>query len=212
VLAVHAAALALDPGARWADSALTALRSAMPQRAEGIKVPEVKLLAAHKEVLRAVKLAPDDPLRAILATTDPLQRLRVAVRATRLPKGEFSRVAADVLAQLPPGAREAAVVHLFETGTVGRLNAAVASQMGEVYRDIAAAPKFTETLHSGHHRYRAWGRVKDLLARLDPADPRAHLQANAMASLYVRKQLQTPEDAEQAFNAYAGAAALLGQP
>lgn len=203
VLAVHAAALAIDPDARFADSGLLALQSCLPQRAEGLVVPEVKLLAAHKEAIRAIRLAPDDPVRRILATTDPLDRLRLAVRSTRLPKGEFSRVVADALAQLPNGAREAAVVHLFETGAVGRLNAAVASQVGETYRDIATAPAFSETLHASHSRYRTWGCIKDLLSRLNPEDPRAHLQANALASLFARKQLQTPQDAEKAFTAFA---------
>ena len=40
---------------------------------------------------------------------------------------------ADVLAQLWPGAREAAIVHLFETGAVGRLQ-----KPAEVWKDYAA--------------------------------------------------------------------------
>ncbi len=205
VLAMHAAALSVRPDATFADSTWLALQSCLPQRAEGLPVSEVKLLAAHKEALRAVKLAPDDPLRIILATPEPLERLKLAVQAARLPKGEFSQVVADALSQLPAGAREAAVVHLFETGAVGRLNAAVASQVGEAYRDVATAVPFSETLHATHSRYRTWGRVKDLLSRLNPQDPRAHLQANAIASLFARKQLQTPEEAEHAFEAFARA-------
>jgi MoxR-like ATPase len=209
VLAVHAARLASSPDAALADSALQALQNGLPQRAEGLVVPEVKVLAAHREAMRALKLAPADPLRAILAATDPLERIKLALRATRLAKGEFSRVVADTLAQLPPGAREAAVAHLFETGAVGRLNAAVASQAGDAYRDIVTPAAFSETLHASHSRYRAWSRMKDLLSRLDPADPRAHLQANALASLFARKQLHSPEDAERAFHTYAQAAMRL---
>jgi hypothetical protein len=108
-------------------------------------------------------------------------------------------VVADALAQLPVGAREAAIIHLFETGAVGRLNAAIASQVGEVYRDIATPPEFSETLHASSNRYTTWGRIKDLLARLNPQDPRAHLHANAVASLFARKQLTTPDDADRAF-------------
>jgi MoxR-like ATPase len=199
VLAVNAASQAIDPNADVSDSTLLALQSCMPQRAEGIPIPEVKLLAAHREAIRAVKLSPNDPMRVILATADPLDRLKLAVKATRLPKGEFSRVVADALAQLPVGAREAAIIHLFETGTVGRLNAAIASQIGEVYRDIATPPEFSETLHASSNRYTTWGRIKDLLARLNPQDPRAHLHANAVASLFAKKQLKTPDDADRAF-------------
>ncbi len=209
ILAVHAAALAIAPDAAFADSTLLALQSCLPQRAEGLAVSDVKVLAAHKEAIRAVKLAPGDPLRVILATTDPLERLKLAVVTTRLPKGEFSSVVADALAQLPVGAREAAVVHLFETGAVGRLNAAVASQVGETYRDLATPPEFSEALHANHSRYRTWGRVKDLLSRLNPKDPRAHLHANAVAALFASKQLQTPEDADRAFSAFASTDQLV---
>lgn len=212
VLAVHASALAMQPDAIFGDSALLALRSGIPQRAEGIKVAELKVLAAHKEAVRAISLSPHDPTRAILATADPLERLKLAVRATRLPKGEFSRVVADSLAQLPAGAREAAIVHLFDTGAVGRLNAAVASQIGESYRDIATAAEFSETLHASHSRYRTWGRLKELLSRLNPADPGAHLQANALAALFSRKELQTPEDADRAFAAFSQTYERVGRP
>lgn len=205
VLAINAAALAIDPNVEASETTLLALRSCLPQRAQGIVIPEVKLLAAHREAMRTAHLSVTDPLRAILCAANPLERLQLAVRTTKLSKSEFSRVAADVLAQLPHGAREAAIVHLFETGAVGRLNAAIAAQAGESYRDIAAPLVFSVTLHASNSRYTTWGRIKDLLSRLDPEDPRAHLQANAVASLFARKQLQTPQDADQAFQAFASA-------
>ncbi len=202
VLAVHASTLALQPDAAFGHSALLALQCGLPQRAHGAKVNEVKVLAAHREALRAVSLSPLDPLRVILATADPLERLKLAARAARLPKAEASRVVADSLAQLPPGAREAAIVHLFETGAVGRLNAAVASQIAQTYRSIATAPEFSETIHASHSRYRAWGRLKELLARLNPQEPRDHLRANALAFLFAGKALHTPQDVECAFEAF----------
>ena len=205
VLAVNAASTAMQADASSSDSTLLALRSCLPQRAEGIAIPEIKLLAAHREAMRAVKLSPADPMRIILGTVDPLDRLKLAIQATRLPKGEFSRVAADALAQLPVGAREAAIVHLFETGAVGRLNAAIASQVGQVYRDIATSPTFSETVHHTNNRFQTWGRVKDLLSRLNPGDPRDHLLANAVVGLFASKQLQTPADAERAFAAFTAA-------
>jgi hypothetical protein len=107
-------------------------------------------------------------------------------------------VIADALSQLPLGGREAAIVHLFETGAVGRLNAAVASQAGDVYKDIAVAPQFSETIHASNGRYRTWNRVKSLLAGLNPKELRDHLQANTIATLFAHKKLVTPEDAEAA--------------
>ena len=212
VLAVNAAALALDPALDASDAALLAVTHALPQRAQGIAVPHVKLLAAHREAWRFANIAPGDPLKAILCASSPLERLRLAVASPALPRSEFSRVVADALAQLPGGAREAAIVHLFETGAVGRLNAAVAGQAAELYRDIATPPIFSETLHASHARYRTWTRVKDLLSRLDPGDPRAHLRANALAAAFSRKEFAAPNDAEKAFDAYAATETLLALP
>ena len=202
VLAVNAAALALDPDAKAADAALLAVRNALPQRAQGVAVPEVKLLAAHRDAWRLANINPNDPLRAILCASEPLERFKLAVAATTLSKTEFSQVVADALAQLPHGARDAAILHLFETGTVGRLNAAVAGQAGEIYREIATPPVFSETLHATNTRFKTWARIKDLLSRLDPDAPRAHLRANALAAAFSRQELATPEDANQAFGTF----------
>jgi MoxR-like ATPase len=197
-LSVNAAALAIDPKASVTDTTLLALRSSLPQRALGIAISEVKLLSAHKEAMRLIQLAPNDPLKAILCESDPVEKIRLAVAAYKLPKPEFSRVIADALAQLPLGGREAAIVHLFETGAVGRLNAAVASQAGDVYKDIVVAPQFSETIHASNGRFITWNKVKSLLAGLNPQELRDNLQANTIATLFAQKKLATPEDAETA--------------
>ena len=202
VLAVDAAALALDPGTRASDAALLAVRNALPQRAQGIPVAEVKLLAAHRDAWRFANINPNDPLKAILCSADPLERFRLAVATTALKKSEFSQVVADSLAQLPQGAREAAIVHLFESGAVGRLNAAIAGQAGDFYRDIATPPTFSETVHASNTRFSTWSRIKSLLSELNPADERAHLRANALAAAFLRKALATPDDATHAFQAF----------
>ena len=202
ILSVIAAGVVINPAMAISDATLLALKSALPQRAQGIAVPEIKILAAHKEAVRLMTANANDPLRAILLTTDPVQRLRVAVCATSLPKSEFSRVVADTLAELPPGAREAGVIHLFETGSVGRLVASVASDAGETYSAIAAPKPFSETVHASQPRLQIWKRITTLLAKLNPADARAHLQANALASLFARKALHSPEDAERAFRQF----------
>ena len=209
VLAVNAAALALDPSIAAADAALLALQNALPQRAQGIMPAGVKLLAAHRDAWRFANIQPGDPLKAILCAADPLERLRLAVGAPALARGEFSRVVADALAQLRPGAKEAAIVHLFETGAVGRLNAAVAEQAADIYRNIATPTKFAETLHASSARFQTWSRVKDLLSRLDPAEARAHLRANALAALFSRQEIASPKDAEEALRAYDATEARL---
>ena len=197
-LSVNAAATAINPSVSVTDAVLLALRSSLPHRALGVVVPEIKLLSAHKEAMHLIKLAANDPLKVILCTKDPVEKIRLSISAPSITKSAFSQVIADALSQLPLGAREAAVVHLFETGAVGRLNAAVASQAGDVYKDIAIAPQFSETIHASNSRFQTWNRVKSLLAGLNPKEARHHLQANAIASLFAQKKLATPEDATKA--------------
>jgi MoxR-like ATPase len=210
-LAVNAACMAIDPAIAASEATLLAVRNALPQPARGIAVPPLKLLAAHRDAWRLASINPGDPLKAILCAGTPIERFKLAVAAPGLDKGDFSRVVADVLAQLPKGGREAAIVHLFETGAVGRLNAAVAGGAAEIYRDIAKPPGFTEGLHPSNPRFQAWSKLKDLMSRLDPREPRAHLRANAMAASFARGELSTPTDAEAAFQAFAAIEAQLGR-
>ena len=67
-----------------------------------------------------------------------------------------------------------------------------------MYKDIAIAPQFSETIHASNSRFQTWNRVKSLLAGLNPKEARHHLQANAIASLFAQKKLATPEDATKA--------------
>jgi MoxR-like ATPase len=203
ILATHAASLCLTPDSEASDSAWLAVINAIPQRAQGIEVSETKLLAAHKEAWRLAGVRPDDPLKRILMTKDPVERLSLAVATPALSRGEFSGVVADVIALLEPGAREAAVIHMFETGAVGRLAAAVAEQAGAIYREIATPVAFSEGMHASQPRYRAWQRLKNLLSKLDPEKPRDHLQANALAALFRKRELTTEDQTERAFNAFA---------
>ena len=209
VLAVQAAAVVL--GSRLSPSAiaLLAARNSVPQRAQGISVAETKLLGAHREAWRFATIRPNDPLRAILLTADPVERLRLAIAAPSLPKGEFSALVAEGIAGLRPGAREAFVIEVFENGAVGRLNAAVAEQLGLIYRDIITPVQFSEAIHSASPRFQTWSRVKDLLSRLDPNDTLAHLQANALAAAFARAELATPKDAEDAFASFGETLARL---
>ena len=202
ILAVHAVSTSLDLDADPSESTLLALRNSLPQRAQGIPIRETKLLGAHREAWRLTGVAKSDPLRAILTTADQVDRIRLAVASSRLKKGDFSTIVADALSQLPPGAREAVVVHLFEAGAVGRLNAAIAEQIAEIYADLATPVNFSESLHASRPRFATWNRIKDILSRLDPADSRSHLAANALASCFARKQLGCPGDADNAFGAW----------
>jgi MoxR-like ATPase len=199
ILAVHAAALVIEPTSKPGDSALLALMNGLPQRAQGFSVPNTKVLAAHKQAWRLAAIKPGDPLRYILMASDPVERVRLAVAAHKIPKGEFSGIVADAVAQLPSGAREAVIVHVFETGAVGRLNAAVAEQIASTYRDVATPVEFSESVHGRSERFRTWQKIKDILSRLNPSQPRAHLAGNLLAAAYTREEISSEEDAEMTY-------------
>lgn len=202
ILAVHAVSASLSLDMKPAEATLLALRNALPQRAQGKDIPDLKLLSAHREAWRISGVGKSNPIRAILTTADPVDRIRLAVKSKRLAKGDFSTIVADVLSQIEPGAREAAVVHLFESNAVGRLNAAIAEQVAEIYADIATPINFTETVHASRSRFATWNRIKDILSRLDPENERSHLAANALASCFARKHLDHPDEADAAFSAW----------
>lgn len=201
-IAVHAAAVTLDADASPAESVLLTLRHGIAQRAEGRRIPEAALLGAHKEAWRLAAVAPDHPLKAVLTTVDPIERVRVAIAMPGLDRGAFSGVVADVLAGLRPGAREAVAAHLFESGAVGRLNAAIADQTGMIYGRIASPTKLNRMVQAASADYRTWQRIKDLMSRLDPAEGRAHLCANMLAACYGADELKTPDSAQAAYEAF----------
>lgn len=62
-----------------------------------------------------------------------------------------------------------------------RLKAAVAGQAAEVYRDVAPPPNLSESLHASYEHFQTSAKVKGLLSRLDPTEPRSHLRATEIS-------------------------------
>ncbi len=199
ILAVQAASLSTAPETSGSDITLLALRCSLPQRAQGVAFSETKLLAAHREAWHLVQIGTNDMLRAILLTADPLERIHLAMSARSIRKGEFSSIIADSLAQLSVGARDGAIVRLFETNAAGRLNAAIAEHVAERYQGIVLHKDFSEALYASSPRFITWNRIKDLLSKLDPTSPADNLRANALAAAFARKELSTANDADLAF-------------
>jgi hypothetical protein len=210
ILAVHAAYLTVAPTAKPADAAYLAVRHSLPQRALGQKVDEVKLLAAHREAWRMTGIKPNDPLRAILSEADPLRRAALAIRAPKIPNGEFSSIIADSLAALPMGSREALAADLFETGAAGRMVAAIAEQTAELYGHVALNPSFSETVAGHGERFKTWKHIEILLSRLDPENSETHLVANLLANHFAQGNLSQPTDVDPVLARWRDARQLLG--
>ena len=159
IAGVHAARLLASPDADPSLSAFLALRHSLPQRATGHPVKELHLISAHKEAWKAAGAADDSPIHLLMAEPDPLRRALFAARCDTLGKREFSTVAADCLAALPPGARHALAAELFESGAAGRLIAAVAEQAAEWYAVTATPQDINETVQANGPRHRVWKHV-----------------------------------------------------
>lgn len=209
IIAVHAAALIANPRALPADAAWTSLLAGLPQRAQGITIPEGKLLAAHRQAWHLAGIAPNDPLRCLIAEADPVRRVALATAAHKIPKAEFSGLIADAFARAAPGARAAIAVHLFETCTVGRLSAAVAEQIGALYRCIGASPDFVDRLSAHSDRYKAWKQLRDHLSRLDPASAEHQLGANALVQAFKDFEINRPADVDTVWAAWTEARQVL---
>jgi hypothetical protein len=141
----------------------------------------------------------------------PIRRLRATLRAPNLVPAERGLLTVDALEALPDGAREAAVVHLFETDSVGFLPPQKVAEVAELYARVALAPRFSGGMfHRFGEQRAAWMYLCEaLFPRLDPDDPEDNLQANAIASLIERRRLKTAADALFAFDSFTQARETL---
>jgi MoxR-like ATPase len=211
IAAVHAARILLGTNAELGDSAWLALINSVPQRATGHTVSEVQLLAAHREAWSMLDLESTDPRRLLLAEVDPLRRAMRAARFEELSREDLSRLIADCLADLEPGTRHALAVDLFESGTAGRLSAAVAEQCAELYAIVAAAQDVHESLASHGRRYATWQAIAAALARLPADDPDTVMATNLTAALFARGELATTSDVDRLLGAWHSARAEIAE-
>jgi MoxR-like ATPase len=198
ILAVHAANCLLRLGVPLKDSALLAVTHSLPQKAQGIRVDQVKLLAAHREAWNSAQIPEDDPSRAVFHESDPLRRVIKASLAPSLSQEDFSSIVADALAALPVGARHALAFRLFESESAGRLVAAIAEQCADLYTLVTTAQGVHESVSAMSQRRRTWQRVVDVLARLEPDKEDTVLKTNLLCGLFSAGHLAVVKDVEHA--------------
>jgi hypothetical protein len=198
ILAVHAANCLLRIGVPLKDSALLAVMHSLPQKAQGIRVDHVKLLAAHREAWNAAQIPEDDPSRAVFHESDPLRRVMKASLAPSLSQEDFSSIVADALAALPVGGRHALAFRLFESASTGRLVAAIAEQCAELYTLVTTAHGINESVSAMSQRRRTWERIVKVLARLKPEKEDTVLKTNLLCGLFSAEQLAVENDVERA--------------
>jgi MoxR-like ATPase len=198
ILAVHAANCLLEVGLSLKDSALLAVTHSLPQKAQGIRVDQMKLVAAHREAWNAAQISEDDPARAVFHESDPLRRAIKASLAPSLSREDFSSIVADALAALPAGGRHALAFQLFESASAERLVAAIAEQCAEFYTFVTVAQEVHESVTSKSPRHKTWQRIVQVLAKLEPKEEDTVLKTNLLFGLFSTGQLAVEADVERA--------------
>jgi MoxR-like ATPase len=198
ILAVHTANCLLRIGIPLKDSALLAVTHSLPQKAQGIRVDQVKLLAAHREAWNAAQIPEDDPSRAVFHESDPVRRVMKASLARSLSQEDFSSIVADALAALPDGGRHALAFRLFNSASAGRLVAAIAEQCAELYTLVTVAQEVHESVRSNSPRHRVWQEVVKELAGLEASKEDTVLKTNLLCGLFSTGQLAVVKDVENA--------------
>jgi len=197
IIAVHAARVVGLDSADAGESALLALSHGLPHAACGLKISRVKILAAHKEAYAAVSMHPDDPRTQLLVSSDPVERVAIALTTPSLSKQEFSGIIADAVTELPPGARHAVAVRLFESDDSSRLLAAVAGQLLELYAAAAEPTVIRTWINARTKQFDVWKKLEYTLAGLPRTDRLTPLLTNLLAQLFGDGEIQTKEDIEK---------------
>lgn len=196
LLAVHATYMVCATGNDLADTAWSALLYSLPHRADGIKIDNARLLIAHNETWKTLKLEDADPRRMLALEQDPVKRALRATQFSALPIQDFSSYVADALASLPVGGRHALAVHLMESGAAGRVLAAVAEQLADLYKVAAVAQDIRTGLVSKSRRHEAWDSVVACLSSLARTDPEEPYLRNLLPGLFMSQEISDPADAQ----------------
>jgi MoxR-like ATPase len=179
------------------DSFYAAARVSLPDAAWGRPVEAHALLAAHKAAWEAARLRKGAPERALLAETDPLRRIALALRLD-LPATEAGAVIADGFSALSPPERLVTSAVLFpRLALKPGLPSSALEAVAHAYAAVARAGSESVVLRKGGHD---WKRelLGTKLAELDPASPRDQVIQNAAIALMAedeRFDLAALEDA-----------------
>jgi len=182
IASLRAAEQALSNGGDLEDVFYSAARHSLPDAAWGRPIEGHVLLAAHRAAWEAARLAAGSPERALLAETDPLRRIALALTLD-LPASEAGAVIADGFSALPRGERLVTSAVLFPRVAKRKdLPASALEAVAEAYAAVARGGRAHVTVRQGG---RDWKRelLGTRLATLDPASARDRVLQNAAAVL-----------------------------
>ncbi len=182
IASLRAAQQAVGEDVDLEDVFYSAARFSLPDAAWGRPVEGHVLLAAHRAAWEAARLAAGSPERALLAETDPLRRIALALTLD-LPASEAGAVIADGFSSLPRGERLVTSAVLFPRLAKRKdLPASALEAVAEAYAAVARGGRAHVTVRQGG---RDWKReiLGTRLATLDPKSARDRVLQNAAAVL-----------------------------
>jgi MoxR-like ATPase len=169
-LAVHAAHLALEVRSSLPQSAYTALRWGLPQRALGRVIDDAALKAAHRLADHAARAIDGATWRDIRGEADPVRRVAIALRAEpgESTRTQVSQLVLDALAsQLPAERRVLAMVLASRFTRDDLLTAEACEQLAVLVEPVLAFAEGDEVSRTLPGAYTdAWEAVRVTIERL----------------------------------------------
>lgn len=225
--AVHAARRVLgivdatgDPlgEAAVADAALSALRHALPQRAQGLPVKAGVIAALHRQASEAAtRSRTDAALARILEEVDPVRRVgralsALASRPGRVPRATMSALVADALAAQSTQGRWILAQELLPALTeLDAVDAPTIERLAESFSAQVAFEQRGELSHSvARSRFAGFEALVRGLEALDTRDPDQVALGNLGAALYAHDE--GASEPAQLLSQQASLRALLAVP
>jgi MoxR-like ATPase len=208
IAAVHAAQLVLQgaAGPALADAALVALRTSLPQRAQGKAIDGGLLATIHRQAVDAVGQSHDDPeIARILDEAHPVRRVGLALRAVkgrpgRVPRHTMSLLVADALASQSTQARWVLSQELLPA--IAALDCVDAPTLELMSGPFLAQVEFEQRSNLQHQvprsRVEGFNLLVKAIEQLDARDPTQVALGNLGAALYMKDDAAADPAALQA--------------
>jgi MoxR-like ATPase len=199
VRGIHAACGVLGRAETLSDAAYLALKWGLPQPAQGLRVREHHLAAAHREAIRVAGSPRHGTWQRLRMERDPVRRVALALSCRQEPLGriELSQLVTDAWAGLTLPERYIFARNLLPALDGDRLTASTLELLLEpAGKVLAFAGQEEHHLVIPRSRAREWGRVLSAVARLRrEGDPEAMALGNTLYTLFVVEEEAFDADA-----------------
>jgi hypothetical protein len=189
-LTVHAACGALGDPATLADAARLTLTWSLPQRADGRRIDDTKVRAAHAIAVRGAGDPSDTSWIAVRNEPDPVSRVAIALDlpGEGLERTEMSLLVQDALASLADAERTLLALFLTPVFTIrDNLTATAFAQLSSLMKPVLDFVEGGEReLDEPYNRHVLFDRITRTLERLQHyRDPYLPQLSNILHALYV---------------------------